>query len=205
MEQGEAAQAREHFADSIRLSQVTGSRIGIARGLEAFAALDLRGGHGERALQLIAAAAALRTAAHLPALAGARTERYFAAVSDIGELAIRRLWHSGFGLTSDSAIAMALESPGTAAEGGPGDARRGRTAGPGGREAASPPGRLTAREREIVALIVQGHSNKAIADALFISPATAARHVANILEKLGFNSRAQIAAWAAANDTQRWA
>jgi len=30
---------------------------------------------------------------------------------------------------------------------------------------------------------------------LFISPATAARHVANIMAKLGFNSRAQIAAW----------
>jgi DNA-binding NarL/FixJ family response regulator len=54
-----------------------------------------------------------------------------------------------------------------------------------------------------VALIVQGHSNKAIADALYISPATAARHVANILEKLGFNSRAQVAAWASANDVQR--
>ena len=40
-------------------------------------------------------------------------------------------------------------------------------------------------------------SNKAIADELFISPATAARHVANILAKLGFSSRAQIAAWAA--------
>ena len=30
-----------------------------------------------------------------------------------------------------------------------------------------------------------------------ISPATAARHVANIFLKLGFNSRAQVAAWAA--------
>jgi DNA-binding CsgD family transcriptional regulator len=62
--------------------------------------------------------------------------------------------------------------------------------------AVTPPARLTPREREIVALIAGGCSNKAIADTLFISPATAARHVANILEKLGFTSRAQVAAWA---------
>jgi DNA-binding NarL/FixJ family response regulator len=38
-------------------------------------------------------------------------------------------------------------------------------------------------------------SNKAIADDLVISPATAARHVANILAKLGFSSRTQVATW----------
>jgi DNA-binding NarL/FixJ family response regulator len=49
----------------------------------------------------------------------------------------------------------------------------------------------------VVTLIAQGRSNKAIAEELFISPATAARHVANILGKLGFSSRSQVAAWAA--------
>lgn len=63
--------------------------------------------------------------------------------------------------------------------------------------AATLPGILTPREREIVALVAVGRSNKAIAAELFISPATAARHVANILAKLGFTSRAQVAAWAA--------
>ena len=70
----------------------------------------------------------------------------------------------------------------------------------GGRAAAeaagAPPAGLTPREREIVALIARGYSNKAIAAELYISPATAARHVANILAKLGFSSRSQIAAWA---------
>ena len=60
-----------------------------------------------------------------------------------------------------------------------------------------PPGALTSREREVVALIARGYSNKAIADELVISPATAARHVANILAKLGFTSRTQVAWWAA--------
>jgi DNA-binding NarL/FixJ family response regulator len=49
----------------------------------------------------------------------------------------------------------------------------------------------------VVALIAAGRSNKGIAEQLFISPATAARHVANILAKLGFTSRSQVAAWAA--------
>jgi predicted ATPase/DNA-binding CsgD family transcriptional regulator len=56
---------------------------------------------------------------------------------------------------------------------------------------------LTAREREIALLIARGLSNRAIADELVISPATAARHVANIFTKLGLRSRAQVAAWVA--------
>ena len=58
------------------------------------------------------------------------------------------------------------------------------------------PSPLTPREHEIVLLIAQGLSNKEIADELVISPATAARHVANILAKLGFSSRTQVASWA---------
>ena len=46
-------------------------------------------------------------------------------------------------------------------------------------------------------MLAGGLSNRDIASRLFISPATAARHVANILAKLGFTSRSQVAAWAA--------
>ena len=56
------------------------------------------------------------------------------------------------------------------------------------------------REHEIVMLIAQGLSNREIADELVISPATAARHVANILAKLGFSSRTQVASWATRHD-----
>jgi DNA-binding NarL/FixJ family response regulator len=61
--------------------------------------------------------------------------------------------------------------------------------------AALPPSTLTPRENQIAALVGTGRSNKAIAAELSISPTTAARHVANILAKLGFSSRAQIAVW----------
>ncbi|MDX1520456.1 MAG: LuxR C-terminal-related transcriptional regulator, partial [Anaerolineae bacterium] len=55
---------------------------------------------------------------------------------------------------------------------------------------------LTAREREVATLIAQGKSNRAIAEALFVQERTAAKHVENILSKLGYTSRAQIAVWA---------
>ena len=51
--------------------------------------------------------------------------------------------------------------------------------------------RLTAREKEVLALIVEGLSNRAIAKRLVISESTAARHVFNIFSKLGVHTRAQ--------------
>ena len=60
---------------------------------------------------------------------------------------------------------------------------------------------LTPREHETASLIAQGLSNREIADELVISPATAARHVANILAKLGFSSRTQVASWATRHDS----
>jgi DNA-binding NarL/FixJ family response regulator len=55
---------------------------------------------------------------------------------------------------------------------------------------------LSPREYEVVALIADGHSNRRIAERLVISERTAEKHVSTILAKLGFDSRAQIAAWA---------
>jgi non-specific serine/threonine protein kinase len=48
----------------------------------------------------------------------------------------------------------------------------------------------------VAALIAQGKSNREIAAALFMGEGTVATHVSNILGKLDFNSRSQIAAWA---------
>ncbi|MCX5126764.1 LuxR C-terminal-related transcriptional regulator [Streptomyces sp. NBC_00347] len=56
---------------------------------------------------------------------------------------------------------------------------------------------LTARERQVAALVAQGMSNKQIAAELVLSPRTVEGHVEHILTKLGFTSRANIAAWAA--------
>jgi two-component system nitrate/nitrite response regulator NarL len=55
---------------------------------------------------------------------------------------------------------------------------------------------LTTREREVVALISEGLSNKELAERLHIATYTAKSHIHNILEKLALNTRLQIAAFA---------
>ena len=62
---------------------------------------------------------------------------------------------------------------------------------------------LTRREREVAALVAQGLTNREIAARLFISERTAESHVEQIRNKLGFHSRAQIAAWVASEPVDR--
>jgi DNA-binding CsgD family transcriptional regulator/tetratricopeptide (TPR) repeat protein len=57
-------------------------------------------------------------------------------------------------------------------------------------------GGLTGREREVARLIARGLSNRGIADQLILGERTVESYVGNILGKLNFTSRAQIAAWA---------
>jgi non-specific serine/threonine protein kinase len=57
---------------------------------------------------------------------------------------------------------------------------------------------LTAREREVAALIAQGRTNREIAAALVITPGTARTHVEHIMTKLDVHTRAQVATWAVA-------
>ena len=63
-------------------------------------------------------------------------------------------------------------------------------------DAAGPadPYGLTEREREVLALLVDGQTNRRIAEALFISESTASVHVSNIIGKLGVSNRVEAAA-----------
>lgn len=68
-------------------------------------------------------------------------------------------------------------------------------------ELAEPRGRLSPREREIAGHVAAGRSNREIALALVISERTVETHIQNILIKLEFHSRAQIAAWMAIQES----
>jgi DNA-binding CsgD family transcriptional regulator len=57
-------------------------------------------------------------------------------------------------------------------------------------------GPLSEREAQVLRLLAAGKSNRAIAEELFISEKTVARHVSNIFDKLGVSSRAGATAWA---------
>jgi DNA-binding NarL/FixJ family response regulator len=60
---------------------------------------------------------------------------------------------------------------------------------------------LTAREREVLALMAAGGSNRTIAGKLGLSPKTVNRHVENIFGKLGVSSRAAAVAKALKTNT----
>jgi DNA-binding NarL/FixJ family response regulator len=64
------------------------------------------------------------------------------------------------------------------------------------RPARELPDRLTRRECEVLTLVAGGGSNRQIAEALFISDRTVARHLTNIFTKIGVTSRTQAARYA---------
>jgi DNA-binding CsgD family transcriptional regulator len=57
-------------------------------------------------------------------------------------------------------------------------------------------GSLSERETQVLRLLAAGKTNRSIADELFISEKTVARHVSNIFDKLGVSSRTGATAWA---------
>jgi ATP/maltotriose-dependent transcriptional regulator MalT len=59
-----------------------------------------------------------------------------------------------------------------------------------------PAGSLSEREAQVLRLLAAGKTNRDIAQALFISEKTVARHVSNIFDKLGVSSRSGATAWA---------
>src|SRR4051812_4783314 len=63
--------------------------------------------------------------------------------------------------------------------------------------------RLSRRESDVALLVTAGLSNRQIADRLYIAEKTAAHHVGTILGKLGFGSRAEIAAYVARHADDR--
>jgi len=212
IEQSDLPSARQHLAESLRLSYSSGSRIGLARGLEMLARLAVMQREPAVALQLAGAVTALREEADLPPMPGARAQRFLDAGAELGEYAVARLWSEGMAMTPTQAVQLALRS---AASGGTDNRAADSTgayrlsgpappaAGAGQDTPAGSPIGLTPREREVVDLLARGLSNREIARSLYISPATAARHVANIFTKLGFSSRSQVAAWAAARAAAR--
>jgi predicted ATPase/DNA-binding CsgD family transcriptional regulator len=68
------------------------------------------------------------------------------------------------------------------------------------RAAGHEPSLLTVREQEVLRLLIEGRSNREIAEQLFISPRTATTHVTNILGKFGVETRAAAVTYAFQHD-----
>jgi len=209
--QPDLASARSSLAESVRLNLAAGQRLGTARGLAALASLSAAEGDQEHAVRLAGAAHALfdeigvadtapavRRLDELVAAAGRQlpSEAVAALVSQGRALNP----HQALALSAAPAAAGGADQPDGAGQAGERDLAMAPGPDAGGQDRGEPdgppwPGSLTDREAEVAILVARGLSNRAIGDQLFISQATAARHVANIFIKLGLRSRAQVAAW----------
>jgi DNA-binding NarL/FixJ family response regulator len=142
-----------------------------------------------RALTLLAAAEAAWAA--IPAEPAAPLRGYHdaalaAAREALPEGAYRAAFAKGAAMSPAEATAFALGEP-----------TRPAPRAQGSRAEVSP-AQLSRREQEVAALVARGLSNGQIAATLVISARTVETHVQHIMDKLGVSSRAQIAAWAAA-------
>jgi non-specific serine/threonine protein kinase len=186
--QGRRARATTLYGECLELYRQTGDRQAIARCLDGLAALAASQGRLERAARLFGAGQALREAIGVSLMPPDRVEHdrgVAEARLALGEAAYQAAWAAGralpLGEAIDEALAPLAPAPPTSPAAAPGPA-------------ASP---LTAREREIAALIGRGLTSRAIAGALVLSERTVDNHADNIRGKLGLRSRAEIAAWAA--------
>ena len=116
----------------------------------------------------------------MPVLRPVITQAEESAIAALGKAKFDVEFDAGTRLTRDSAVAVALGEP-----------RQATTA---TRDGATT-GVVAKRELDVARLIADGLSNKQIGARLFISERTVDSHVRSILNKLGFSSRAQIAAW----------
>jgi DNA-binding NarL/FixJ family response regulator len=185
---GDHEEAYRHLAESLRLLDEGGHRPALANTLESFAAFAAECSQLQVALQLVAAAAALRAAIGVPQSPLHRDllERWLHRLKlDMGDDESANRWAAGLAMSTNEAIEQALAL----------------------HESATPPSQpraegsaltagLTPREIEVLRLMAKGQSNKEIAAELVISVNTVQRHVGNILFKTSLANRTQVASYA---------
>ncbi|QSE89351.1 protein kinase [Rhodococcus pseudokoreensis] len=185
-QQGEPGRADRLLKQCIRLTRLLDEPLAAAVALETQAWIAAGEGNTQRAAVLLAAAEALgRSVGSSPMLFDnllphhEHSERQIHAA--LGAQAIEAAYRKGTTMNFEEAVAFAL----------------GEHTSPASPRADHDTTSLTKRERQVADLVSQGLTNKAIATQLVISLRTAQGHVENILTKLGFTSRTQIAAWVA--------
>lgn len=195
LRQGNTSAAIILYRQSLLRRRDVGDKPGFVDCVEGFAEVACAQGHHERAARLLGIAESLREALNYkrpPALQVDHDKCVASAQDALGESAFVAAQGAGRLMGPDQAIEYALSSP---------DARtksqeRARPA------AGKRAGLLAPRERQVARLIAAGKTNREIAADLSITEGTAEAHVQHILNKLGVNTRAQIAAWVVASGLQ---
>jgi DNA-binding CsgD family transcriptional regulator len=187
---GDLESAWEAHAASLQLRKDLGDPRGLIVWLEAMALWLAHAGCAELAARVFGAIEVTRTASNMPLLShevGDHEETERLARKHLGEAAYEAHLAKGRWLTIEDAIVAVRD----AAESRAGELARGVAVIP---ESVVARFGLTPREHEVLLLIAQRYADKEIADALFISPRTVARHVTGIFTKMGVHSRRQAAA-----------
>jgi DNA-binding CsgD family transcriptional regulator len=188
---GDRREAAALHRESLEISRRIGDRWGIFEELYALSALARGAGRAETAARLLAAAARLRERGGVVARAD-RADFEMAAAADraaLGNDAFANVWQAGEEASLDAILDEAAVLLDDLSDVG---GERGRSS--GGQSLSG--GILSPREIEVLRLLATGASTQAIADALFISHATARTHVTNILRKLEVSSRGAAVAYA---------
>ncbi|MGW4123303.1 ATP-binding protein [Nocardia sp. NPDC004711] len=180
-QQGESSRAQDLLRESLRLNQCMRSLLVAALDLEVLAWIAA-GTDDQRSAVLMGAAANMMQTApgaaiYFPQMVEAHLDCERVVRRALGGARFDAAWRRGHAMRINAVVAYALneEQPaGTPSAGGT---------------------TLTKRERQVADLVADGLTNKQIASRLVISQRTADAHVEHILTKLGFTSRAQIAAW----------
>ena len=177
LDEGDDTAAIASFAAGLELADGS-DRLSLAHQIEGIAC-GIATSNAPRAARLFGAAQRLRqeAVASVQRPWQQRLERGMAETREaLGEPAWSRELSAGRTLPVDGVITLAMERT---------DDRH--TA-----------GGLSRREAEVARLVATGLTNRAIAGKLFLSERTVESHVDHVLTKLGFASRAQIAAWVSA-------
>ena len=184
MIEGDLDTAKPLYAEALRTAQRIDDRILQSYLLVAFGYFAAGARQATLAAQLFGAAESVRIGAGanvmLP-MAPFLAQAEESAITVLGQARFEAEYIAGKRLSREVALRLALGEP---AEVPTADG-----------EGA---GVLGKRETEVARLVAEGLSNKQIGARLFISERTVDSHVRSILNKLGFNSRAQIAGWVAA-------
>jgi predicted ATPase/DNA-binding CsgD family transcriptional regulator len=181
LDDGDPRRAAALLSEGLDLAQGRGNVGGVIDALEGLARVAAAAGQAEAAARLFGATESLRESVGVP-FSPADTA-YFAPTMAalqiaLGEDGLAAATARGRDLSQEAAVAEAMEIARLASAGGHAAA-----------DGASDGSALTPREREVLRLLVEGHSDKEIGALLGISAQTVTKHVGHILHKLDVPSR----------------
>jgi predicted ATPase/DNA-binding CsgD family transcriptional regulator len=179
LRRGDLPYTAQLYAESLSLRWADGDKISVISCLRGLAHTAVRARQWETGVRLFAAAETLRQAIDADETRAALqvAESLTLSRAALGENDFERAWTVGQGLPLREAVNEALLIPQMMLALAPNDAAENEV--------------LTARETDVLGLLVSGRSNPEIADVLFISRRTVTTHITNIFAKLGVSNRVE--------------